>query len=107
MGYCIRRMLENISYMWWSTVLFFYMLIGRPQWSDWHWDKKGMRRALGGRWGLWEGKLWDEPVRFWFPSPCEHYPPPVLVNSTEPLETEDYTDGCDEADSLHHCDEGR
>jgi hypothetical protein len=55
---------------------------------------RGYRRALGGRWGKWETKLlgrWS-PMMMWWPSGCEHYPPPPLVNSTEPLETEDYTE---------------
>lgn len=82
-----------LCYRWWSFVLCLYWLCGHPEWSEKHWERKGMRRALGGRWGRWEFR-WlgkdEDCFKMWWPSPCEHYPPPPTATSTEPLETEEW-----------------
>ena len=80
-----------LSYLWWSCVLILYFCIGKSEWSDYHWHHRGMRRAIGGCWGYWEINSFyisDESFGIWFPSQCDHFPPPILVNSTEPLKIE-------------------
>ena len=78
-----------------STI--FYKLV--VWWEDWTrkplylstWQEyQGYRKARGGRWGLWEFR-WHN-LKMWIPSCCDYYPPPPTVTSTEPLETEDYTE---------------
>ena len=74
--------------------LFFRLVVlwERLRGQDWHINRaewKAYRQARGGRWGLWESNAFgDKPLRCWWPSNCEHYPPPPLVNSTEPLASE-------------------
>ena len=82
-----------ICHRWWAFVLFLYYAIGRPDWCDSHWERQGMRKALGGRWGRWEINMGSHVMgifKIWWPSPCEHYPAPPLATSTEPLETEEW-----------------
>ena len=88
----MKWLLMQLGNRWWGFVFFIYCLLGRPDWSNSHWERRGMRRAIGGRWGRWEIK-WGMPFKMWWPSPCEHYPAPPLANSTEPLETEHYDYG--------------
>lgn len=76
----------------WRLLILCYDLAGQDaRWTLWV-NYKGFRRAAGGRWGLWESDYHPGgSFRIWVVSPCPHYPPPPLVNSTEPLATEDYT----------------
>lgn len=79
--------MQWLSYKWFSLVLWFY-----PKGAEKYAERKGMRRAVGGRWGLWEVSLGGVMGTFtiWLQSQCEHYPPPPFATSTEPLETEEY-----------------
>ena len=86
-----------LGHRWWSFVLLVYRLLGHPEWAERHFERQGMRRAYGGRYGRWEvnmGRVWGAGVwgsfKIWLPSPCEHYPPPPCVTSTEPLEIEEW-----------------
>jgi hypothetical protein len=76
-----------ISYKWFSFILWAF-----PSRAERFHERKGMRRAIGGRWGLWEVDMggWMGKFHIWLRSQCEHYPSPPFATSTEPLETEEY-----------------
>lgn len=55
------------------------------------WEHRGYRACVGGRWGRWDMGVGMMRVMMWWPSPCDHYPPPILANHTEPIEVEEYS----------------
>jgi hypothetical protein len=81
-----------MSWLFFKIILLYERLIGRETWSTYWSNYQGYRKALGGKWGLWEIDMGGPlgTFRIWWPSPCEHFPAPCLANSTEPLEVEDH-----------------
>ena len=72
----------------WHVIKWWYNFRGQDLNNRWV-EYQGYRRAVGGRWGLWEIKL-NGLFKMWIPSACEHFPPPILSTHTEPLEIESY-----------------
>jgi len=76
-----------------AVVICFYRLIawwvltfGDPQMTRF-WEHRGYRAAIGGKWGQWD---MGDGITMWWPSPCGHYPKPLLANHDEPLCREEY-----------------
>lgn len=74
----------------WKPLVRLKQLLRHPLTESRFTEYRGYRKAVGGRWGLWEADL-HGLFKIWLPSACEHFPRPPLVTHTEPLKTEDYT----------------
>lgn len=85
-------MYRQAAYLFFRALLAWERFRGCRTWSVRWAEYQGYRRAAGCRWGLWETNAFPgEPLRLWWPSGCGHHPAPPMVNSTEPLATEDWT----------------
>ena len=71
------------------AIAYWVYTFGDPQMTRF-WEHRGYRAVIGGKWGSWNMGQGFMQVKMWIPSPCDHYPKPLLANHDDPIAIEEY-----------------